>query len=337
VDIVISRDPGTIAISGDAGSRTEILPATDALSVAAVVLWQMLHDHTSEATQRAYKGDLELFFAWRGDTLRPEALVELCKLRTRDMRIVLQGYAASQRSADPPKSSATINRRLAAVRSMLRLARQYELTEVDPAGLVKNEKQIQVRDTRGPTVAEVNQLIQKPDTSTLVGKRDYAILVTLWELIIRRAELCKLNIEHFDPKRRLLTTYPKGWGTQPRVLTISHRLRTAYEEYLEARTGGVRLDNGEPIFLNLSRSDGGRLRPGGLYKILQRYGAEVLDRKLTPHQMRHAGATAYAKKTKDMRGLQALGGWARLETAQRYLDDAEDLQGKASDVLSKLA
>lgn len=312
------------------------LPAPPGSAAASKVLQHMLEDRRSGATQRAYQADLRLFFASRGSTVCPEALAALCGLRAGDLAIVLNEYAAGLRASG--LSPATINRRLSAIRSLLRLARKFGLTEVDPSGLVDNEKSRKYRDTRGPSVEEVAAMLATPDRSTTTGKRDYALIVLLWENALRRAEICACNIEDFDPKRRRLTIVGKGHGGEPEPVTLTKRSVKAIEDYLEARTNGARLDNGEPLFLNQSHSSGGRLRGGGLYYILRRYGAAVLGRELSPHQMRHAGTTAYLNASNgDVRGAQKLTRHADVRTVMIYDDNRADRQGIASETIGKLA
>jgi len=308
---------------------------------------RMLAEWRSAATRREYTRDIARFFASRGALVASDdpavmleqlvgAIREFCTLRTPEVAAALADWKLELRGEG--LAPTTINRRLSAVRALLRLCRRYGWTEVDPAGLVDNELLGDLRrDVSGPIVHEVRKLIEAAAAKrpALVGMRDYAMLLFLWENIGRRAELCALSIEHYDEKRSLLTLTRKRGKVE--TVSITPRLRDAIDDWLEARTKGARLDNGEPIFTNLSRNRPGRLTGSGLYKILREYGAEVLGRPLSPHRMRHAGATAYAQKTGDAIALQRLGGWSRTDTAMRYVDKAANLQAKASAVLGKLA
>ncbi len=318
-----------IAVSGEAGSS------------AAAVLKAMMEDRRSPATQRAYRADVAKFFAFRGRETTPESLAELCALRTGALAIALNEYKSDLRDAG--LSPATINRRLAAARSLLRLARKFGLTEIDPHGLVDNEKSKRYRDTRGPSVEEVRAIMATPDRTTLTGRRDYALLRLLWDHALRRAEICACNIEDYDPRRRRLSIVRKG-GAESISITLTKTTVAAIDAYLEARTGGARLDNGEPLFANLAHRftatatvEARRLHGGGIYWILRLYGAAVLERRLTPHMMRHASATGYLDASDgDIRGAQALTGHVDPRTLQIYDDNRKDNQGAASELVSKL-
>jgi integrase/recombinase XerC len=328
----------------------------------------------SEATRRAYAADLRLFFAFRGVDVSPAAVGALCELSTAEMAMALSAYAESLRGPQNgtdgsngtdttiPRtgkglSPATINRRLAAIRSLLRIARRFGLTSVDVGGLVDSEKARKYKDTRGPTLVEVAAVMAAVDRSTLAGKRDYAVLRLMWENALRRGSISAANIEDYDSKARKLSIITKGHARDPRTITLTKSCTVSIDAYLEARTGGGvlladgtrsagrRLANGEPLFANLKNGTGEaqdvearRLRGDGLYYTLRRYGAQALERKLSPHMMRHSSATAYLDASGgDTRGAQALTGHVDPRTLQIYDDNRKDLQGAASEAISKLA
>lgn len=305
---------------------------------------RMLAEWRSPTTRREYTRDIARFFASRGELVASDdpavmmgqmiaGIRGLCVLRTAAVAEALADFKAGLRAEG--LAPTTINRRLSAVRALLRLCRRYGWTEVDPSGLVDNEQLGDLRrDVSGPSVPEMIALLTEPDRATLAGKRDYAMLVFLWENIGRRSELCGLSAEDYDENRMLLTLRRKRGKVE--TVNITPRLRDAIDDWLKMRTGG-KLGPKDPIFVNLTRNRGGRLTGSGLYKILRKYGAAVLGRTLGPHRLRHAGATAYAAKTGDAIALQRLGGWARPDTAMRYVDKSANLQAKASAVLGKLA
>ncbi len=297
-----------------------------------------IEGQTSLATKSAYSGDLRLFFIWRGPNAPTSdaALEELFALRRGDLVVLLNRYRAYMVEKFAP---ATVNRRLAAVKSLLQAGRDAELTQVDPAGLVKGVPSKRYRDTRGPTVDEVKAIMACVDKSTLTGKRDAALLRLFWENALRRAEIAACNIEDFDPKRLTLSVRRKGYGMEPQLVTLTKRAVKTVEEYIDARAAGKRLANGEPLFANLSRSAKiNRLTGKGLWYILVQYSLRAIGRPVSPHKWRHAGVTTVLKESKgDRRAARDLGGWADGKTIDIYDDNARDGQGAASELLSKLA
>lgn len=149
---------GSIGFLGKAATQ----PAAEALRL-------LLADTRSADTRRAYEADLRDFFTWRtGSPVSPSSLADFCALPSGPLALALNGYKAHLRERDLAES--TVNRRLSAVRSLLRMARRLGAPGADPAGLVTSEKTKTYRDTRGPALSEVRRLLAAPDTSTLPAR-----------------------------------------------------------------------------------------------------------------------------------------------------------------------
>jgi integrase/recombinase XerC len=106
-------------------------------------------------------------------------------------------------------SSATINQRLSALKSLVEYARKQGLcnfTLIDVKGL-RSQK---YRDTRGRTVDEYRSVLAEIDRSTLLGKRDYAICRLLWDNALRRGEIVSLDRSSFLPQESKLMILGKG-------------------------------------------------------------------------------------------------------------------------------
>ena len=103
----------------------------------------------------------------------------------------------------------TINRRLSAVKSMVRMARRLEmcdwtLAEVD--GLTVKP----YRDTRGITASQFRLMMVFINRFSLAGARDFAMLTLLWEAGLRRSELVNCDVRHFDLEMKRLSILGKG-------------------------------------------------------------------------------------------------------------------------------
>ena len=326
---------------GDSSDAAAVLTRKSSAPEAA--LRALTQDRRSNATQRAYAADLRDFFRWRGQAVTPEAVADLCRLSAGELTAVLSAYQADMVARKLAES--TGNRRLSAVRSLLRLARRMGAGNPDPAGLVLSERVHAYRDTRGVTPGDVHRLLEAPDRKTLTGKRDYALLLLLWVNALRRGEVCACDVGDFEAAGRRLLIRGKGKGTQKEPVTLTERTAAAIGDYLGAR--GSR-PPGAPLFVNAahfakSAAYGGRegemrLAPNGLYLIVQGYGRAVLGKALRPHQIRHTAITAVLDATNgDVRTAQRLSRHADIRTLQRYDDNREDLQGKASALLDALA
>lgn len=318
----------------------EIIPAAvppvpaHAPDVAAVAVDTLLADTRSEATRKAYAGDLRYFFRWMGhEDSGPAAVAALCSLSGGAIALRLNGYKAAMREAG--LSEATVNRRLAAVRALLRMARKLGADVPDPAGLVDSEKVTPYRDTRGPVLENVRRLLDAPDRRTLKGKRDYALLVLFASNALRRGELYRADVADFDPKGRRLWILGKGRGTQKEPITLQPPAVAALRAYLKAR-GNPAPD--APLFANVARFEKGegRLTGRGLYHVVNTYGRKVLGAKLNPHALRHSAITAALDSGADVRHVQKLSRHKDVRTLQLYDDNRTDMAGQVSARLCEL-
>lgn len=300
------------------------------------VLSLLLADRRSENTRRAYRHDIEAFFASVYETpAHPERVRLFLGLNTPQMALALLRYKA--RLLAEAKSEATINRRMSAILSLVRFARRVGATDANPADSVDAEKVIPYRDTRGVGADEARRLLRQPDRTTLKGKRDFALLLLLLENALRRAEVCGLKREDYEPEQKAIWIYGKGRGTQRERVTLSTNSVTALQTYLEA----ARLPEAPStlLFINVSPAAYGRgLTTDGLYKIIKELAERAgLTSRLSPHRLRHTAITlALDASGGDVRRVQQLSRHARLETLQRYDDNRNDLQGEVTRMLSGL-
>lgn len=310
-----------------------LLSAPEA-AVPPDVLALLLSDKRSPATRRAYARDLAHFFGC-GASASPEPLVVQAFLCLPAPALVLRLHSYKAGLLERGLSEATVNRRLSAVRSLIRMARRLGADAPDPTGLVGSEKQQPYRDTRGPALGDVKRLLAAPNRETSRGKRDFALLLLLWENALRRAEVCACDAADFDAGERRLFIQGKGQGTQKAPVTLSDRAVAALQAYLDTRP----LIPGSPLFASLARfaAPESRLTPDGLHDLVDRLGKKALGRPLHPHALRHAAITAVLDATGgDVRTAQRLSRHADIRTLARYDDNREDLQGKATQLLSAL-
>jgi integrase/recombinase XerC len=292
----------------------------------------LLADKRSPATRRAYRADLCDFF---GGEPGQGAVQEFLALPPPQIALRLAAYKA--RMLERGLSEATINRRLAAIRSLLKLGHRLGLATTDGRGLVDGEKVRAYRDTRGVDVQMLRRLIELPDTATVRGLRDSAILRLLAENALRRAELCAADVGDFSPAERRLWVLGKGKGTQKQPVTLSSKSIDAIAAYLLA--AGHADDETAPLFRNVDHRPeytGERLTHDGLYYLVDDYG-RMLGLRLTPHKLRHSAITAALDATSgDVRRVQKLSRHALIQTLLLYDDNRVDLQGEVTELLSDL-
>lgn len=163
--------------------------------------------------------------------------------------------------------------------------------------------------------AELNRLLSAPAGDDLKALRDRAILELLFSTGLRVSELCSLS-RYIDLSKDEMSI--RGKGDKIRVVFISESAAEAVKAYLEARA-----DADEALFISLSpgseRSSERRLSPRSVERLIAKYAiAAGIDKKVTPHVIRHSFATDLLSNGADLRSVQALLGHANIGTTQIY-------------------
>lgn len=278
----------------------------------------------SANTLAAYAGDLEAFGDHRG--VGPGvALTELLKGSHGQGNATLLEYRATMLEAK--LAPATINRRLSAVRSVVKLARQLGITDWRPE--VDGVKSQAYRDTAGPGVDGSRALLKAAvDQVPIKAKRDVAIVRMLFDMGLRRGELASLDIEHLDLDGRKVSIM--GKGKRERVpVTLPVETTKALREWLDMR-GIICLPHDKPVFVGLAGPKFARRLSGrGIWEIITTLG-EKAGIKAAPHGLRHASITAVLDVTGDVRIAQKFARHSNVNTTMIYDDNRSDLGGVAA-------
>jgi integrase/recombinase XerD len=210
----------------------------------------------------------------------------------------------------PPVSPATLQRKIACLRSFYRHLRREERIDHDPTARLRAPRKTQ----RLPTVlarGEVDRLLAQPSGETPAALRDHALLELMYACGLRATEAIELEVSDVDLDAGLLRA--RGKGAKERLVPVG---RSAVHALARGRPQlvGERL---EPrLFVN-RRGTG--LTRQGLYKIVQRHARSAgLDGKMSPHTLRHTFATHLLAGGCDLRALQEMLGHADIATTQIY-------------------
>ncbi|AFZ57605.1 tyrosine-type recombinase/integrase [Anabaena cylindrica FACHB-243] len=296
------------------------------------VLAQLLADKRNPNTKRAYEKDIRDFFGKM--TLLPpstDSVLEFLHLQREQAVMVVLKYKAMLIKSGVRE--ATINRRLAAIKSLAKMGRKlgvcnYSLEDVE------GEKVKAYRDTRGVDTKTIAKVIQQFDRETLIGKRNYAIFMVLWGLALRRHEVCQLNVGDFDFYGRKLRILGKGQGTNEEYLDMSKDVGIAIAQWLIAR-GDVQ--ENLPIFTALDfHNSGHRLTADGIYKIVSAsFKAVGVKKPMSPHRVRHSAITAALDATDgNIRKVQKLSRHADPRTLMIYDDNRNKDLWEMSELLT---
>src|SRR5271157_4333706 len=207
----------------------------------------------SERTTEAYRRDLDDFRHFLGVENITEAAHVFLSDQGKANAIAL---SYTKRLIEKGLQSTTINRRLAALRSLSQMARMLGMI---PWTLqVKNRRVEAYRDTKGPGIDNFKKILSlTEDRGDKKGIRDTAILRLLFDLGLRRGEVVGLNLEDLDLERKTIQVMGKG-RTQKTELTLPVPTVAALAEWLK-----VRGQDPGPLFLNLDRARKGHGRITG--------------------------------------------------------------------------
>jgi integrase/recombinase XerD len=163
--------------------------------------------------------------------------------------------------------------------------------------------------------AQVETLLEAPDTATPMGVRDRAILEVFYATGLRVSELIGLRASDVDLRMGLVTCF--GKGRKERLVPLGKEAQRWVERYLrEARPGFSRGREAGSLFLS---NRGTRLSRMGLWGIVRRHAVSAgVQAVLTPHVLRHSFATHLLERGADLRSLQAMLGHADISTTQIY-------------------
>jgi integrase/recombinase XerD len=214
----------------------------------------------------------------------------------------------------PPVAAATLQRKVACLRSFYRHLRRQDLIVDDPTAHLRAPKQGR-RLPQVLTRGEVAKLLEQPAGTEPAALRDRALLELMYACGLRASEATGLDVNDVDLEDGILRA--RGKGAKERLVPVGSQAARALALYVargRPRLVGDRLE--ARLFVN---HRGGGLTRQGLYKIVQRHASSAgLEHKMSPHTLRHTFATHLLAGGCDLRSLQEMLGHADIATTQVY-------------------
>ena len=254
-----------------------------------------------------YVNDVEEFFNY----LKTNNLGSLTNIKINYPRYYLsylnkKGYVA--------RSTA---RKMSSLRSFYRFLLNMEIITVNYFNVVTSPR----IDKKLPSYLyseEIDELFFAIDTSSEIGKRNYALLELLYGTGIRVSELCSLFISDIDFFNNTIIVV--GKGNKERYLPFYQSIKSALLDYIEfARSELLMRSNNvdeKTLFLNYR---GGPLTSRGVRVILTDICVKAaINQKASPHMFRHTFATHLLNNGADLRSVQELLGHTNLSSTQVY-------------------
>ncbi len=228
-------------------------------------------------------------------------------------------------------SAATRNQRLTVIHSLMRFAARQTPELLDLATQVQG---IPLRRTASKPMPylekeEMDALLAAPDRSRAQGRRDYAILLFLYNTGARAQEVADITIDDLSldssPCVRL-----HGKGNKTRICPLWPHTVKVLKSLLGER---VSVSSEAPVFLNVR---GASLTRFGIYTLVKRTVAQAVHtipslktKRVSPHTVRHTTAVHLLRSGVDINTIRAWLGHVSLETTNRYAEVDLEMKAKA--------
>lgn len=269
--------------------------------------WLTVEKGFSNHTVSAYTSDIREFLSFDGQEAEVTA-IDAERVR----RFVSSLYLRC--------SSASVARKLSALRTFFHYLRREDVVTHDPlAGVVNPRLARQIPVFL--TVDEVFCLLDEPDRRDRFAARDRAIMELIYSTGMRVSELVSRNMEDLDLETGMVRV--RGKGGKERIVPFGSAAAAALEEWFPQRDTLImdRVARGhepeqEALFLN---GRGTRLTSRSVERMIRAYGERAgLGVRVTPHALRHSFATHLLEMGADLRTVQELLGHVSLSTTQKY-------------------
>ena len=255
----------------------------------------------SKNTLSAYRSDLKIFSQWLNET----SLIEVNKKLIQDYFLYRQSTKIS---------SSTQSRILTCLHSFYQFLLDNNLINTDPTEQLsypKLEKKLPVF----LNIQEVEKLLEAPNSSSLFGQRDRAMLELLYSCGIRVSELINLSYHNINIKEEFIRIH--GKGNKERILPMGE-IAIDYLTTYESNSRPILLKNGQSDSYFLSNRGQAMSRQNFFY-IIKAYATQAgIDKPLSPHSLRHAFATHLVQKGADLRSVQLMLGHSDISSTQLY-------------------
>ncbi len=218
------------------------------------------------------------------------------------------------------KASSSISRACASIKSFYHFLFRERIIHKDPTANLDTPK-LEHRLPKVLTVTEVEMLLCQPDMTNPLGIRDRSMLELLYATGMRVSELISISMEDINLEMGFLRCI--GKGSKERIVPVGSIAIEYLEHYILNARKKI-LDDKESEILFLNRR-GDALTRQGFWKIIKKYSKQAgINKKITPHTLRHSFATHLLENGADLRSVQEMLGHADISTTQIYTHITRD-------------
>jgi site-specific recombinase XerD len=279
---------------------------------------------TSRESKRAYARGVDEFFKWFLVENTPDTRVNKATVQAYRAHLVDSGLAPS-----------TVNLRITAIRRLAAEAADNGMLAPEIASgiaRVKGARRQGVRIGNWLTVPLAETLLNEPDTRTLKGKRDRALLAVMLGCGLRREETAALTLEHIQQRDgRWVIVDLIGKGARVRSVPMPNWAKAAIDIWVQ---GGA-IPSGR-LFRPVNRGDrvvGESMTAQAVFNTVKAYAAAIGMKNFAPHDLRRSYAKLAHKGRAPLEQIQLSLGHASIQTTERYLGVEQDFTDAPCDHL----
>ena len=263
----------------------------------------------SENTLKGYRRDLLKLSQWQADHDKT-----LLTARREDLLALLAAEVVSGKS---PRS---LSRYLSGYRQFYRWLVRERLINEDPTALIESPK-LGRGLPKALGEAQVEALLQAPDTSLSLGIRDRAMLEVMYAAGLRVSELTGLQLSNLNLNQGVVRVI--GKGRKERLVPLGDEAQDWLQQYL-ATSRPALLKGSQSAFVFVSSRKTALTRQAFWYMV-RRHGRQAgINKTISPHMLRHSFATHLLNHGADLRVVQLLLGHSDLSTTQIYTHIARE-------------
>ena len=298
---------GNTEASENSSRPPELTVSEAAIDYFLDALWS--EKGLSRNTLSAYRTDLRSLARWLAD--RQKTLDD--GVRADLLEFIAWRVEAGAR----PRSTA---RQLSSLRRYYRYTVREGRRTDDPTAKISMPK-VGRPLPKALTEEEVESLLRAPDTSDALGHRDRTMLEVLYATGLRVTELVNLQLNQINLTQGVIRVV--GKGDRERLIPLGEESMEWIEQFIRGPRTEILLDRQSDYLFPTRRGD--RMTRQAFWHLIKRYAAKAtVDKKLSPHMLRHAFATHLLNHGADLRVVQMLLGHSDLSTTQIYTHVARE-------------
>ena len=249
-------------------------------------------------TLEAYRRDLFQFFTY----ISKENISDFSQIKRSHINLFFKNLR------DNKLAPTSISRKIASIKGFFTWLNAIQILNFNPT-LSLEQPKLSQRLPKVLSMEEVEIILKSK-----LSKRNRAIIELMYAAGLRVSELCSIEIQNIDLNSKFVRCV--GKGSKERIVPIGNKAIKAIQEYLKERDYILKKNNKTkaPLFIRENAVGITRIE---VYDIIKNLG-QLVNKKITPHMLRHSFATHLLENGADLRVVQELLGHSDVSTTQLY-------------------